>query len=332
MACLPATFYRFRSFSTNTLDSLCHDSLFFAHPGTFNDPLDCNPTLECDSSLEELQTLLFFLIRKRVKAEVLASLSQAKIQGDSATEHADKVSLSEAQRELQDIAYNATNPDYSVSHAEAEGVLLTDQIERELRRHYARGVCCFSTTYDNPLLWSHYGDQHRGLCIGYSLNRRPKPQLQPVTYGGNRSVRTSTLVRALIHDDPNAQQELDESILLRKANAWCYESEWRLIGNQGNQASPLLLEEISFGLRCPESVVHAVTAALAGREVPLHFYQIYEEHGTFVLRRKQVDMGELSAYMPRTSLSALEMFGDLVEIHGTQDRRPTTPDTKGNSE
>lgn len=307
---LPATFYRYRSFSTNTLDSLCYDRLYFAHPGTFNDPLDCNATIERDSSLDELRTLLSVLIRKRVKAEVLASLDQARIKGGRATAHAEKRAISEAQSELANIAYNATNPEYTVTKSEAESWLLTNEVERELRRHYERGVCCFSTTYASPLLWSHYGDQHRGLCIGFGLDRRPKPQPRRVVYGGSRSVPTSLLTRALVHEDQKAKEELDRDILLRKARGWGYEKEWRLIGDKGDQDSPLLLKEVTFGLRCSISVVHAVTKALAGRSAPIRYYQMYEVNGRFVLRRREVDLHELNAYMPRTAQSGLEMFGD----------------------
>ena len=307
---LPTTYYRYRCFSTNTLDSLCHDRLYFAHPGTFNDPLDCDPTIECDSSLDELRHLLSILIRRRVKSEVLASLKQARIKGDGATKHAEKRALSEAQRELADIAYNATNPEYTVSESEAESWLLVSQIDRELRRHYERGVCCFSTTYASPLLWSHYGDWHRGLCIGYGLDRRPKPQLRRVNYGGSRSVRTSVLTRALVHDDSKAKEELDRDVLLRKAFGWGYEKEWHLIGDQGDQDSPLLLKEVTFGLRCPSSVVHAVTKALAGRNTPLRYYEMYVVNGRFELRRREVDLQELGVYMPKTAQSGIEMFGD----------------------
>ena len=35
------------------------------------------------------------------------------------------------------------------------------------------GVCCFSATATNPLLWGHYADGSRGFCIGYdSLHLR----------------------------------------------------------------------------------------------------------------------------------------------------------------
>ena len=310
---LRGTFYRYRGFSTNTLDSLCYDRLYFAHPGTFNDPLDCNATIECDSSLDELRTLLSVLIRKRVKSDVLASLGQARIKGDGATAHAEKRALSEAQNQLTNIAYNATNPEYTVSKVEAEGWLLTSEVEREIRRHYERGVCCFSTTYASPLLWSHYGDQHRGLCIGFGLDRKPKPQPRRVVYGGSRSVPTSLLTRALVHEDQMAKEELDRDVLLRKARGWGYEKEWRLIGDQGDQDSPLLLKEVTFGLRCSRSVVHAVTKALAGRISPVRYYRMYEVNGRFILRRSEVNLDELDACMPNTAQSGLEMFGDPEE-------------------
>jgi hypothetical protein len=179
MTRLPTTFYRYRDFSTNTLD-----------------------------------------LRRRVKSEVLRLLTQARIKGDAATAHAEKKALSEAQRELANIACNATDPEYTASESEAESWLLARQIERELRRHYEQGVCCFSTTYASPLLWSHYGDQHRGLCIGYGVDRRPKPYLRRVMYGGSRSVQTSVLTRALVREDSKAKEELDRCVLLRKARGW----------------------------------------------------------------------------------------------------------------
>lgn len=305
-----ATFYRYRAFSTNTLDSLCHDTLYFAHPGTFNDPLDCSPTLENDSSIDELRNLLSVLIRRRVRAEVMASLAKARVKGEGAAAHADKKAIAEARDELANIAYHSTNPEYTVSELEIEGGLLVSQIQRELLRHYERGVCCFSTTYSSPLLWSHYGEQHRGLCIGYGLDRVPKPKMHAVVYGGTRSIRTSVVIAALVREESVAQKELDRDVLLRKARGWNYEKEYRLLGAQGNQDSPLLLKEVTFGLRCPMSVVHAVAKALAGRSNELRYFQMYEVQGSFVLRRAEIDLVELRMYMPKTAQSAIEIFGD----------------------
>lgn len=252
-------------------------------------------------------------MQRRVTSEVLESLRNARLRSEKATAHAETRAQAEATRELADIAYHATNPEYSVGEQEAETWLLTQEIERELLRHYERGVCCFSTTYSSPLLWSHYGDQHRGLCVGYGLDRTPKPQLQKVIYGGGRGIKTSALVKAFIHDDLKAQEGLDSDVLLRKARGWGYEREWRLIGTQGLQDSPLLLKEITFGLRCASSVMHSVVQALSGRDSPVKFYEIYEVRGRYILRRRSLDVDELGAYYPKTAASGEEIFGSYTE-------------------
>lgn len=305
----PDTFYRYRSFSTQTLDSLCHDQVYFAHPGSFNDPLDCSPTLRRDSGLIELRRLLEFLVKRRVSAELLASLNRAQFRGDRAAEHARLKAEREASHVLQNIAYNATDPDYEMDIPEVEASLLTYEIERELLRYFESGVCCFSTTYSSPLLWSHYGDQHQGLCIGYGLDRRPVPLMHKVVYGGSRDIKTSVLYDAFISEDWEAIESLKRDVLLRKARGWGYEKEWRLIGQQGLQDSPLLLKEVTFGLRCPAAVKHAIARALDGRVNAVDFFEMFEVRGSYALRRARVDIGELRQYFPYSAISGEEAFG-----------------------
>ena len=86
-----------------------------------------------------------------------------------------------------------------------------------------------------------------------------------------------------------------------------------MIGAQGDQDSPLLLKEVTFGLRCPVSVVHAITKALAGRTSPVRYYQMYEVNGRFILHRSEVNLDELEESMPKTAESGLEIFGDPEE-------------------
>jgi hypothetical protein len=33
------------------------------------------------------------------------------------------------------------------------------------------GLCCFSRSIDNYLLWSHYADSHKGVCLGFDFAR-----------------------------------------------------------------------------------------------------------------------------------------------------------------
>lgn len=242
-------------------------------------------------------------------SQVLDHLSNAKIKGSNATEHAQKQAMREAERNLADIAYLATNPEYDNSVEENETWLLLNDIERELHRWYERGVCCFSTTYSSPLLWSHYGDQHKGLCIGYTTERSPIPQLKKVVYGGSRAINSSTLCDAFLRENEVAAADVDRDVLTRKAKGWKYEAEWRLIGQQGLHSSPLLLAEITFGLRCSQAVKHAVIQALDGRDKKVAFYEMHSIRNSFGLRRRSVDIDEIQRHFPETARSAIEVFG-----------------------
>jgi len=32
-----------------------------------------------------------------------------------------------------------------------------------------KGIICFSRAWNNPVLWSHYADKHRGLALGFDV-------------------------------------------------------------------------------------------------------------------------------------------------------------------
>src|SRR5580700_1933129 len=38
--------------------------------------------------------------------------------------------------------------------------------ERIVEMH---GALCFSRSWSNILMWSHYGDRHKGICLGFDL-------------------------------------------------------------------------------------------------------------------------------------------------------------------
>lgn len=147
------TFYRFRTFDVRTLDALCYDTLHFALPSGFNDPLDSRPSLRCDSSTEELRLLLGHLVRTRVTSEVNESLARLRLKGPKAAQYATKTADEQSRRALADIAYHSTNPEYE------EG---SEQAERGCLPKRQRGSCYGTTSggFAASLLTT------RALCCG----------------------------------------------------------------------------------------------------------------------------------------------------------------------
>jgi len=309
----PEKIYRYRGFSGLTVDTLCCDQLYFANPNSFNDPMDCQPTIESDSDSTELKQILIELVKRRVASETLSSLKNAKVNINNVEGYSQNLAQESANKELANIAYSATNPEYGdqgVSTEEAENCLLLCEIQRELLNKYDKGVCCFSSTVDSSLLWSHYGDQHQGLCIGYCLNRKPKPILHKVLYDDNRILNTSLIARAILDNNADAEQLLDNSVLLRKATPWKYEDEWRLFDSIGLKDSPFAMTDITFGLRCPSSIIYTVINALKERSDGMEFYQMCQVRGSYELCREVVD-GEVTHYFPHTARSGIEIFGPV---------------------
>ncbi|MEZ9461561.1 DUF2971 domain-containing protein [Vibrio splendidus] len=304
----PNKVFRYQQFSALSIDALCHDQLYFANPKDFNDPFDCSPSVMSDSDIHELRQILTEQIQKRVEAETLSSLDKAKAYWEGAEAHASRMGRQSAEAEIANIAYYATDPSHNGKVEEYESWLLTIGIQSELLKQYDKGICCFSSSDLNPLLWSHYGDQHRGFCVGYSLNRSPKPNLHKVNYGSDRIVHTSVIAKAVIEGNPKYQQNLDENVLLRKAPPWSYEEEWRLLGRRGIQDSVLMIEEVTFGLRCPAAVMHSIISALENRSEKVKFYEMYQTRDSFTLKKRSVD-DEIMHHLPRTARSGIEIFG-----------------------
>ena len=105
---------------------------------------------------------------------------------------------------------------------------------------------------------------------------------------------------------------MDRDVVLRKAPSWRYEREWRLLGERGAQVSCLELVDITFGLRCPGALKHALISALTPKRANVKFFEMYEIRGSFKLKRKPVDTEELSVYFPKIAESGEEMFGPAL--------------------
>lgn len=307
---IPNRLYKYRAFSNRTLDALIDDQLFFADPSTFNDPLDSKPSLATDLDGDALADILARLVEQRVSAEMSAAAKAIKYRGPKTLNHIAAHSRRRAEQMIAEVRYNATNPDYEVD--DPAQFLFGQYIEDELLRRYDKGIVSLAERSDCPLMWSHYGDQHKGVCIGYSVPDSAAADLHKITYGGSRLIEASA-VAAMLAGDDDARRKVDEAVLTRKAIDWRYEREWRLVGPRGPQDSPLELEEVVFGMRCSHTVKFAVVRALEPRRRPVKFYEIRERRGRFLLGRYVLDTDELSASLPRRTLDYRDFFEPIAD-------------------
>lgn len=123
------------------------------------------------------------------------------------------------------------------------------------------GVCSFSLELNNSLLWSHYADNHRGICLTYSFpeeffinNSSDILGISSVDYGIN-PLSDWFVQNALNHSSFNDfGMSLLKKALTVKDKIWDYEKEVRIIRRTEGEyiIDKSYLKQICFGLDTPE--------------------------------------------------------------------------------
>lgn len=77
-----------------------------------------------------------------------------------------------------------------------------------------QGMVCFSANWRDPVIWAHYADKHRGLCLGFDVSDE---KAQRVTYVRRRlpCPKSPTLADA-------------DAMHSTKFDSWAYEQEIRM--------------------------------------------------------------------------------------------------------
>ncbi|BBV17371.1 DUF2971 domain-containing protein [Citrobacter portucalensis] len=295
--------YKYKTFDTYTLDALISDKIYLSDPNNFNDPLDCKPHVVNDGlNISELSYVLKkMLFRSSYSQNIHTYLPLLKQYGsfDNFYRMIDSITKSDT-----DEFICAVESFYSDDTVEYE-LILINSIQEQLTNQRI-GVLSLASQYNCPLMWSHYGDQHNGVCIGYKIPGDAdeffsRMRVLKVDYDKPRQINVS-LIKAACDGDSDAEFEIDNIIYSRKADKWAYEEEYRMISKVGLHPSPFILSDITFGLRCNPSVMYSVMVALSRRQSSLSdtkdavkFYKMVQSKGSFVLNREPITFDDLWA-------------------------------------
>ena len=161
----------------------------------------------------------------------------------------------------------------SIAAGERKASLLAALKEVNLLEKFAEqfenvGVCSFSLlegSFDEPLLWSHYADAHRGLCLLYRIPTEFLNDPQKIIGVDKVKYEDDVLTKWLINSpiqpkEDNFVTELTKIYLTAKSTAWRYEKEARIIRDaHGTFDIPRgFLEQVCFGLRTPQADIDLI--------------------------------------------------------------------------
>jgi hypothetical protein len=236
---IPEKFYKYRPFSDDAIRWIerivLHNEIYFAPALTFNDPFDVRAVFDFEAAPDH-QRADFLRMSRKYEPYITEAQHQA------AADRVVREALSP-----ENIAFSTAT--FQFMHNR----LMTAEM----------GVYCVSTKCDDVLMWAHYADSHKGVCLEFDgLSDLMAPAQQVVYLPDRPSINP-------YRDSPAVMMERS---FLTKAEQWAYESEWRLLRSEGpgkvgfNAAS---LTGIIIGALAPARVVEKVSEWCQHRDAPI---------------------------------------------------------------
>lgn len=204
-----------------TIRNLSKNLLYFSHPTEFNDPFDSK----------------IYVNNKGTKEQWIAYLCENHICDD----------IEAAKKEIRNFI-------------KWEDGLISPKEDISKEPIKVPRVCCFSERNDSILMWSHYADCHKGICLCFRAAKNFDHYYIPLRMP-NSKTRTFDAIEGKFEivdyqKDPvlqisrfNDQAITDNLIskqLLLKSQDWSYEKEYRII-------HPYFREYLEFPLESNET-------------------------------------------------------------------------------
>lgn len=262
---MPKILYRYRALNQFSLSELVHGEFYFSSPSNFNDPFDCKNMFCFDGATDDHWRM--FLDRFLQHNNPHISAEQRRIQIDAliATgEHRNREKIALQQNSWGEILTNINN---------------------------GLGVVCLSSKRDDILMWSHYGDCHKGFCLAFNAAAlQANFYWEKVTYKKNYPT-----FGEFVMSDFN---EISRSFLFTKSGHWRYESEYRLLvepqkrmdkpGERLFQFPPNALVGVIFGCQMPEKERQTVHEIVARRWPKATFSETVKSSNSYALKIRRV--------------------------------------------
>lgn len=131
------------------------------------------------------------------------------------------------------------------------------------------GICSFSETKDNELMWAHYASNYAGMCVAYRAGALLKglpddTHLVRLAYG--------SVPPGISNLEATDLQGAARKILSHKKSSWVYEREWRVLGPTGHLGigANSCAKEVYLGARITPQHKQSIFESLRDRNIRIY--------------------------------------------------------------
>lgn len=187
-----------------------------------------------------------------------------------------------------------------------EALLVQKEMLLEIERAAAAsGVCAFSTSLTNPLLWSHYAAGGQGCCVIFRFPQQffcTIPDilgLEDVAYDNSGLSRWLWMdAHRYISDESTNPYDfkrffvkLNARLLATKGKSWSYEAETRIIRSTSGPLTidPKFVAGVCFGMKTSERNIQVVIRRAHQGGLSCSYFQIVKDETDFGLAVRKLD-------------------------------------------
>ncbi|MES9901890.1 MAG: DUF2971 domain-containing protein [Sedimenticola sp.] len=195
--------YKFMPWSDRVKALIENEEIWFSRMDAFNDPFEG-----------------IYSVNRNMEAFQFAALAFKHYQNN------DGIGWSDISKLLSE---KVVNEDLSIK--EDALIQLDCAVDSMIDEVRGIGILSLSEVADSILMWSHYADNHKGICIEFEREllelSGDSKHCRPVQYSTDYP---QPRVRDLLADE----HLLTTQVVYTKAAEWSYEKEWRIWAEKGN--------------------------------------------------------------------------------------------------
>lgn len=171
--------YKYRTYSNVSLKEILYGELFLSSMDEINDPYDTNVNFIFKRNYDRYERFIKSFINKLLVNEKLLTIEDAKniqihkiinLLNQSNLLYPDLINLISG-HEFKNNLIEALSKCKSFEIISIADIFIRD-LKQEIHKHLCKPfyISSFSMTYDEPIMWSHYAEYHKGFCLIFKVD------------------------------------------------------------------------------------------------------------------------------------------------------------------